>query len=646
MLIPINWLKEYVNINLPLKDLMWKLTEAGLTCETVKKINGEDVLDVEVTANRPDWMSVMGVAREAAAIQGIKVKEPKIQSLPTPSKTLPIKLIPDFELFERWSGVIISGIKVGESPAWLKQKLLSINARPINSIVDITNFIMYEYGIPMHAFDYDAIKGSVMKVVKAQGSEEFTSVDEISYKLPKDAIIIKDTERIIDLAGIKGGLNSGINASTKNIFLHVTINNPVFIRRASIALGLRSEASAIYERGPDKGGVVKVLTRAANLVLDNAGGVVASDIIDLCPAKRDLALPGKVQLSFEKLEKVLGIKIEDKKVIQILKSLNLSPKKSKTGVVCAIPTYRADIKIEEDLIEEVARIYGYNQFPKTLPKGVIASQKIPYYFDDHFHNRVRELLITSGFSEAMTLSLISTDLIENCLLDPEKHITITNPVSIDYEHMRTSLIPSLLIGIKPNQGEVIKLFELDKIFPEEIYKISGVVKGETFREFRGAIDLLLERLNIKDYKVEFETPTGFWHPNKSGSIKVGKENLGCFGEISPQVLSNLGIKDTIFAFEFDARLLEKYSQKAVFKPVSEFPPQIEDLTLTFPPKTRVGEVIKLIPNSELIDIYKDSYTFRVWYQDPKKTLTDEEVSKIRKGILDRIKSKFGGTIKN
>ncbi|MCX6704072.1 MAG: phenylalanine--tRNA ligase beta subunit-related protein, partial [Candidatus Woesebacteria bacterium] len=302
MLIPISWLKEYVEISLPLKELMWKMTEAGLTCESIQKEGSEVVLDVEVTANRPDWMSIIGVAREVAAIQGIKIRQPVIKDLPPQTAKFPIDLIPDYNLFERWTGIVIKGVEIKQSPKWLQERIILMGHTPINNIIDITNYVMYELGIPMHAFDYDEIYGQIMTVKLSKGGEKFTSVDNLEYVLPKNAIIINDSERLIDLAGIKGGFNSGIKETTKNIFLHVTIDNPVFVRRTSQAIGLRSDASAIYERGPDKGGTVGSLTRAVNLILNLAGGEIASKLIDI---KKEKYEPKNLFVSFAKLEKVL-----------------------------------------------------------------------------------------------------------------------------------------------------------------------------------------------------------------------------------------------------------------------------------------------------------------------------------------------------
>ena len=652
---PISWLKEFVEIKLPLKDLMWKMTEAGLTCETVKKEGEETILDVEVTANRPDWMSIVGVAREVAAIQNIKIKEPKIKELPAQKGKFPIDLEPDYNLFERWSAVVIKDVEIKPSPKWLADRIRYMGHTPINNVIDITNYVMYELGIPMHAFDYDEIYGQIMTVTQAKGGEDFTTVDGLSYKLPKDAMIIRDAERIIDLAGIKGGANSGIKESTKNIFLHVTIDNPVLTRRTSIAMGLRSDASAIYERGPDKGGTVNSLKKAANLILELAGGSVASKIIDI---QKEKYAPKNIFMSFDKLERILGIKISDVDAVQILTKLNLSPKKSKLGITCSVPTYRGDIKIEEDLIEEVARLYGYNKFPLTIPSGKVSDKKIPYYFDDSLIIKIKNLLVSSGYSETKNLSLISKDLITKFEINPEKHIKIDNPVSLEYEYMRTSLIPSLVSAVKINTADSLRLFELDKVYlktgndPVEKYKVAALFMGSDFRNFKTAVELILSKLHIEDYSIEFEVDKPYFHQSKSGTVKSGGNTIGEFGEMNPVVLGALEITEKIYCFEMDVEILEKLQKLKTFISVAINPAQIEDLTLTFPPKTRIGEVLKLIINNskfiinaELKDTYKDSNTIRIWYQDPEKTLTNEDVEKIRKEILSSLKTKFGATLK-
>ncbi len=564
-------------------------------------------------------------------------------------------MVPDYRLFERWTGVIIKGVEIKPSPKWLQERITLMGHSPINNIIDITNYVMYELGLPMHAFDYDEIYGQIMTLQLSKGGETFTSVDNLEYTLPKDAMIIRDAERLIDLAGIKGGINSGIKETTKNIFLHVTIDNPVLVRRTSQALGLRSDASAIYERGPDKGGTIKALSRAVNLILELAGGEIASNLIDLKEKKYE---PKKLFLSFGILEKVLGIKISDTDVVQILSKLSLSPKKNKMGVTCLIPTYRGDIQIQEDLVEEIARLYGYNKFPTTMPTGKVNDRKIPYYFDDSLILKIKNLLISCGYSETKNLSLISKDLITKFGVDTSSQFRIINPVSLEYEYMRTSLIPSLVTAIKINSTDTLKLFEIDKVFlkadkkAQEKYKVAAIYLGENFRDFKTVIELILSKLNIDGYSVDFEVDKSYLHTSDAGTIKHGSKIIGEFGEVNPIVLSTLEIFKKVFCFEMDIETLENLSKFKTFSPVPTNPVQIEDLSFVLLPKTRVGEVIKtiatnskLITNVELKDQYKDSYTFRIWYQDPEKTLTNEEVEKIRTSILDKIKQRFGGMLK-
>lgn len=653
MLVPLSWINEYTTIKLPLKSLMWKMTEVGLTTEKFEKDGREIILDVEVTPNRPDWLSIVGVAREIAAIQNTKLTLPRIPELAKPKHIMPIKLNPDFKIIERWSAVVISGVTVGPSPSWLLTRLKQVGLRPINNIVDITNYVMFEFGVPMHAFDYDTIEGHTMTPSLARGGERFTSVDDISYKLPEDAMIIKDAKRIIDLVGIKGGLNSGITEKTKNIFLHVTIDNPVLTRRASIAMGLRSEASAIYERGPDKGGTLNSLKRVSYLILDIAGGEVASNLIDL--KQKDFA-PWQLALSLKKLEKVLGVKLPEKTVVRILQTLNLDPIiKNGDKIICTIPTYRGDLKIEEDLIEEVARLYGYNNFPKTLPKGPVKKEKVPYFSDREWEVKLKNLLLGAGFSEAITLSLISKDLILASNLSEDSHIKIANPVSLDYEYLRTSLVPSLLAAVKENAGEEeVKFFEYNKIYlgplgkTKEPYKLAVVTSNGNYRKLKGILDFILKRLGISNVEVRATVVRkGLWHPTHSGVVEKEGLEIGTIGEIHPEVVGNLKIMNPIFAMELDAAVLKSLRKKPIFKSLPKFPPQVEDITLKIPEGVKVASVIakmldhKLITKAELAYIYNSNYTFRIWYQHPEKTLTDEEVRTARAKVTSDLEKMLG-----
>ena len=650
MLAPLSWLKEYVDITLSPKELGDRLTEVGLGTEKITKADGDVIFEFEITPNRPDLLSILGIAREIAAVERKKIRQLNLPNLTKPKKeSLPIKLNPDYKLFQRWTGISIANISIKPSPQWMQDRLTKIGLRPINNVIDITNYVMFELGIPLHAFDYDQIIGHEMTVEKAIGGEHFTSVDEKSYHLPKNAIIIKDKERIIDLAGIKGGLNSGITDNTKNVFLHVTIDDPILIRKASIALSLRSDASAIYERGVDKGGTLKTLARAAQLVIELAGGNIASKIYDL---KNKAFEPWKLKLRTERMNNILGIEIPEKRVLSILESLNLNPSiitlssfprkresrfvPVKTGIKsgvtdsvieCTVPTYRNDLKIEEDLIEEVARIYGYNNFPKTIPIGQLSTKKIPYFKDFKIEEIAKNILQASGLSEIYTYSLIGEKDLTEQRWKTEDFLRVDNPVSLEFEYLRPTLKINLLKGFSQNKPNFkdINLFELGKVYlgnnlneAKESYFLSGISNTKNFFEVKGILERLFDELGIK------EDPTKF--------IEILDE--GVFFEINY------------------SEIIKQVDLNKKYIPLPKYPPIIEDLALIIEEKIKTGDIIneikqqsRFVTDVSLLDTFRDSRTFHIIYQNKEGNLTTEEVGKIREKIIKFLKEKFNAKVK-
>jgi phenylalanyl-tRNA synthetase beta chain len=376
------------------------------------------------------------------------------------------------------------------SPEWLKKRLESVGHKPINNIVDITNFVMLELGNPIHSFDYHKIIGNEIWVKQAKGGEKFESVDEINYHLPKDAIVYEDIEKIFDLVGIKGGKNSGTYSDTTAVFIVVEVDDPVLIRKASQKLALRSEASSIFERAVNKGGTIDALKRTVDLILKTAGGELASPLIDL---KENNFNPWKLDLRLERLEFVLGITIPKEKIVEILDHLNLSPNlnNKKNLIACTIPTYRNDLQIEEDLIEEVARLYGYNNFPKTLPTGQQPTTTIPHFIDYLEFAKAKEILTASGFSEVYTYSLLGESDLNSTNVDPENIIRIDNPISREFEYLRPNLNINLIKAFYqnlPNFSEV-SLFELGKVYSgktlehaKEHYQLAGITNQKNYNK--------------------------------------------------------------------------------------------------------------------------------------------------------------------
>lgn len=626
MIAPLSWLKEYVNITLSPKELGERLTEVGLGTERISKVDDDTIFEFEITPNRPDLLSIIGIAREIAAIEKKNIKLPKLPNISKPQKPLPLTINTDFKINPRFTGIIIDGISVKESPAWLKKRLEKVGLRPINNIVDITNYVMLELGNPLHAFDYKKIKGNTLDVIQTSGGEELKSVDGITYHLPKGAVVIKDSEKIIDLCGIKGGFNSQISNETKTIFIRVPIEVPILIRKTSQALGLRSEASAIFERGVNSNGTIDTLKRCVDLVLELAGGEIKSDLYDL--KKSDFS-PWKLKLRLDRLSKILGINIAEKNVLSILDSLNLSPKKAvdKNLIEVTVPTYRNDLKIEEDLMEEVARLYGYNKFPKTLPLGQISTKQIPYFKDYKLEEKVKNIFISCGFSEIYTYSLVSEDDVIGAGFDPENILRIDNPVSRDFEYLRPTLkigLKKALIQNKPN-FEKINLFELGKVYlgknldnTEENYFLSGISNSKTFFETKGLLEELFSQLGIID------DPSGF-----------------------------IQSEDDTIVFELNfSKLLGKINLEKAFVPIPKYPPMAEDLSIIASSNTKAIDVINEIKNQSnlivdvsLLDRFENTRTFHIVYQDKNKNLTGDEISKIRSKILKTLKSKFGATQK-
>ncbi len=515
---------------------------------------------------------------------------------------------------------------------------------------------MFELGNPIHVFDYDKLTNGKLTLTLSKGEEKFVSVDNKAYSLPKDAIIFKSGNEVVDLCGIKGGLNSGISNSTKNVLILVAIYDGVYIRKVCQKLKLFSEASHIFERGANAGGTIDALKRVVSLTQKLAGGAVASDLIDKKEFKFE---PWKLTLSLNKLEKVLGVTLPTKTVLNLLSRLNLNPVQKKESIICTIPTYRGDLKIEEDLIEEVARLYGYNNFPLTLPEAKLPVKKMPYFYDWKWEIKLKNLMKAAGYTEALTLSLISEDLINSVNLEQATHIRLANPVSRDYEFMRTSLLPSLLEGVKLNSKEQrIKLFEFNKVYlgslgkTKEPQMLSGVEVGGNYETLKGMIDLLCERLNFQNISIENVEGKNFWHPAKTAILKYKELIVGTFGALSPQVLENLGIKQSVYAFELDSEKLKQASQSIVFKPLPKYPPQIEDITFILPEETYVldinHEIAKsnpLISSVSYSEKFKNAYTFRIEYKHPDRTLTDSEVEEARKAAIKAIEKKFNGKVK-
>lgn len=672
ILIPDSWLREHLKTKATPKKIAESLSLCSQSVEKVTKLEDDWLYEIEVTTNRPDCLSIRGLARELAAIlprfkvstqlKPFNLKKNFLAKVKNPL-SLNVKITKS-SLCPRFAALIFDHIKVKPSPKTVQERLEKSGIRALNNVVDISNYLMLELGQPMHTFDYDKIKGAKIILREAKEGEKIITLDGITRNLPEGTIIIEDGEgRIIDLCGIMGGENSAVDENTQRVLLFVQTYDPQKIRQGCQKMAFRTEASSRFEKGVDSEGVILAMKKAIKMFQKICDASIASNLIDLYPHPPQ---PKKIQLDTRLVNKIMGIKINKKEITNLLESLGFKIKPTTPNsqlTTITVPLWRHDdISLPEDLIEEIARLYGYH----NLPSQLMATQ-IPEGSPDRrffWEKKIKDFLSHQGLTETMSCSLQGQNLIEKCHLNPIKYLKLKNPLSQDLVFLRGSLIPSLLQIMAENQAhfENIKIFEIAHIYlkkakdlPEEKAILSGATLGkDKFYEVKGVVEALLGELEIID--THFSPPTThypLWHPTKTAIIYFDKQFLGVIGEIHPQVLTNFEIKNPVVIFNLDFDLLTQLAttQKA-YQSLPKFPSITEDLCFLVPPQIEVGKLIqlikqvsKIITSVELIDSFKDQRTFRITFQHPKKTLEEKEVEKIRKKIIKILKEKARARIK-
>ncbi len=643
-----SWLREYLETKASPAKIGECLSLCGPSIERIEKYGSDHIYDIEVTTNRVDTASVYGIAKEAAAILprfGISAKLKEISVADknhTFVKTVDyIKAQVDSSLCQRFTAVLIKEVKIGKSPEYLVKRLESAGVRSINNVVDISNYIMIELGQPVHTFDYDKIEGAKMILRESKKGESITTLDSKNFKLGGGDIVIEDGEgRLIDLAGVMGGNLSMVDENTKNVLLFVQTYNPERIRKTSMSLAQRTNAATIFEKGLDTELVAPGILKAISMFKDLTKGKVEEKILDIYPSQVKVK---KVNVTEKFILARLGINIPKKEIVSYLNSLGIKSLWSDDVLTSEIPSYRQkDVLDAEDLVEEIARIYGYHNLPSIIMSSAIPER--PPSKEFAFEDFAKDILSGWGGIEIYSLSLVSLDWAGGDAL------ALKNPLGKDTEYLRTSLMPSIKAAAIENAkiSDKFHIYEMSNVYkpvkkdlPKEIQTLAGVFYGYSYAEAKGVIEALFLKLNI-DCAFDPEERIGF-DASRMVSIKSKSKEIG--------VLGYLESSDFIY-YEFEtAKLFALYKAVGSYEPVPKFPAQIEDITFVMPEKTRMGDVLesikltKNIKHSELKDVYENSYTFRVWYQNPDKTLTDSEVSEIRKIILETIKTKFGGTVR-
>ena len=690
MKISYNWLKDYVKGRMPEpKKTAELLTMHSFEVENYERKGNDWLLDVDVLPNRAcDCFSHLGIAREIAVIGGGKFQVPSSKF--REDKNLKVK---DFIRIEvknkidcpRYAAKVIFGVKVGSSPKWLQERLKLCGLQPINNIVDIANYVMLETGQPIHAFDLDKIyptnyesrriTNKKIIVRRARKGEKIKALDEETYKLDKDILVIADKKKAIAIAGIKGGKSTGIDLKTENILIEAANFNQRAIRRGSKKLKLKTDASWRFENGIDPNLIDFAQTRIVFLIQKLAGGKTAQGIIDFYPKK---IFPKKIKLDLNYADKLLGIKIPRQKVIKILKSLEFKVLNTKYEMptvitrqdtkylLIEVPTRRLDVSIQEDLIEEIGRIFGYCNIPSVFPQTIL----IPPERNDEilWRKTSKDILKARGFSEVYNYSFIGEKEKEVFKWRDKELLELQNPMSIFDKYLRPSLIPNLLKNIKENFKifDKIKIFELGNIFKKgktlEKKMLSGVltskdIKDEGFYELKGVVDSLLNKLGISniwydDYEATpEESKVSLWHPKKCAEIKVDAQEIGFLGQIDPEITEALKIKAKVFVFDLDfEKLIKLTSEEHEYQPISFHPAAVRDLALLVPQNTKVVEVLnkintaggKLVRDVDLFDIYsgreivqgKQNLAFHIIYQAEDRTLSSKEIDEVHKRIVE------------
>lgn len=677
MLTSYNWLKDYIEGKLPKANKLADILALhAFEVEEVRKIEKDWLLDIDVLPNRAhDCLSHLGIARECAAITDLKFKEPVIkikedEKIKT-SDFLAVE-VRDKNACRRYTARVIKGIKVKPSYGKVKERLESLGLQSINNVVDILNYVMLETGQPLHAFDFDKLEGPKKKKIivrSAERGEKINALDDNQYKLRRDILVIADEKDPLAIAGIKGGRKAMITEETKDIIIESANFDMLAIRRARQKLTLQTDASLRFEHEPDPNLTLLAITRASQMVQDVCGGKIAKGTVDVYPQK---ILPGKIKLDLNQVEKVLGLKIAKKEIIEILKRLELEILETKeNNLLVKIPTFRRDLSIPEDLIEEIGRIYGFGRIPAKVPYVLAAppEKNLEVFWEE----RCKDIMKEAGFSEVYNYSFISEKDIKNCYFAQRNLIEVKNPISIEQKYLRPSLIPGLLNNLKKNLKNFsdIRIFELGKIYRDskvlEKRSLTGALiesgsNSESFFRLKGVIDLLFEKLGISDiWYDEFEaTPEdselSIWKPGARAEIKSGDLEIGFLGEIHPKVLEELGISNEVVVFDFDfEKLQELCSEEHEYQPISKFPAAVRDLAVLIPREVKVVQVLNVINNAggylvrdvDLFDVYegsgisnvsedKKNLAFHIIYQAEDKTLNKEEISNLHQKIINAL----------
>lgn len=667
-------MKEYVDFDISIEELADRLTMSGLEVEDIVNTNGSVVFSTYVTPNRPDLLSITGVARDVSALLNTEFRYPSahvkeegqyINTIASIINDTPANCI-------RYSARVIQNTKVCQSPEWMQQRLIAAGMRPINNVVDATNYVLLEMGQPLHAFDYDLLDEHKIVVRQAYKGEKLTTIDAEEHELSENMMVIADANKAVAVAGVMGGLDSEVTDKTTNILLESANFNRLSIRKTARALQMNTEASFRYERNVDPQLTIKALNRVAELIQKTGGGVAASGIIDDYPSE---IKPAKVSIRKDRTNFILGFSLTENQIAEYLKKLEMDVDQS-NGLLVTVPTFRPDIQYEEDLIEEVGRLHGYDKIPTTLPIGETMQGRDN--LQNRFKNKVSSILISLGMQEVVTGSMVPKK--EN-----DQQIAVSNPMTDDLCRMRDNLLHSMLDVITNNNHHGIKdinIFQIGHIFIpvddaiDEKLSIAGAITGSIWNDswnidkkitavdfytVKGILEILFDSLQIDNvtYKPHQDS---LLHPGRTAIIESNGKYIGIIGETSSQTMAKYDLADRTIVFELDFNNLMEAGayDKQSYTQLSKYPAITRDIAIVVSDEVSCEQLTDAIKSAAgdslesltLFDVYtgqqlpegKKSMAFKAQFRSQTRTLRDDEVepqiAAIKLKLSDTFKAAF------
>lgn len=640
----------------------------------------EDIIDFEITPNRPDCLSIEGLGRETAISLGKKFKNPRSNLSQMQVETKPeIKgLTVDItapDLCYRYVARMVENVSIQESPEWLKRRLKACGVRSINNIVDITNYVMLEMGQPMHAFDIESIKGKHITVRRAKNGETITTLDEEERVLDDTMLVIADDEKPVAIAGVMGGLNSEIEKDTQTVVFESAVFYGGSIRKTAKKVGLRTEASSRYEKGLSPENAERVVNRAVELVELLKAGKAVDGKIDVYPTKQKKTV---IKWSPERINDLLGIQVTKQEMIDIFTKLEIQIE----GDTVIPPYFRQDIEQEADLAEEVLRFYGYDTLPSTLieAESTLGSKNKQQKLVD----TIQEVLVNSGFSEIYTYGFYSAKDMKKALIEENsdlanKTIFLQNPLSDDFDRMRTTTIPSMMQMLENNHNKKnteVKLYELGRSYvnekeaiqkgelPQENNMLTLGAYGENvdFYYMKGIVENVLQAVGVNRYDFLREEENHFYHPGRAAKLKVGNDVFAYIGEAHPSLTEQYGITKNVYLVELNVDKITRYAkQNKKYVEVPKFPAALRDIAMVVAEEVEVGTIQKIMEKKAkkilervtLFDVYrseklgenKKSVAFELTFRIPERTLTDEEVNATMQEIITALEQEVGANLR-